>query len=71
MTRRNALVNNLHGAIYNLNYQLHVEHLTAQLAQNVDPEDMSATLRRIEYKVSTGKASRIQAISREINKALA
>lgn len=71
MNRRTTRQHTAHGTIYNLTYQLHIEHLTALLAQHAGPEKMSEALRRVDVAVAAGKASRVQALAREINKAMA
>lgn len=55
------------GVIYSLNYELHIQQLIASLAQLAGP-DIKASLRKVDIRVESGKATRIQALSHEITR---
>lgn len=67
LTRRTGDPDHAAGLLYSINYDLHVQHLTAELAKATGPE-LKKALARVNKKVYAGKASRIQALSTEIGR---
>lgn len=57
------------GLSHSLEYDHHVNHMTAQLARRVEPDQLSAALKRVASAVRNGQASRIEALAGEIKRA--
>lgn len=65
LTKRKSSHQDITGLVYSINYDLHIQHLLAEMAKAAGNE-MRVSLRRVELQVRAGKQTRIQALSREI-----